>query len=139
MTRIGPIHASDSLQVAIILEAAIAGAPVEVTGEYTAPRGSGGKAAWKFGWRWDLGDATLADILQQHFDLPWPTCPGSATSSRARSPPGISLAPRPAGLSFGIADLSFVYVQADRRPRLGHRPRRRPSDPDLGPRRHAAR
>lgn len=112
-TTIGPIRPSESTQVAIILEAAIGGTPVEVTGEYTTPRTPGGTGAWKFRWRWDLGDTTLADILRQHFDLSLPDMPGlNDIKPRAVAIEyfsGVSCR----GLSFGIADLGFVYVKGD--------------------------
>ncbi len=109
---IGPIRASESTQVAVTLEAAVAGTPVEVTGEYTGPPARGGKGSWKFGWRWDLGEATLADILQQHFGVPLEGLPGVQDIKPGAVTAAYFTGASSRGLSFGIANLSFVHIKA---------------------------
>ena len=91
----------------------MAGTPVEVSGEYTGPPAQGGTGSWKFGWRWDLGEATLADVLQQHFGVPLAGLPGVLDIRPGAVTAAYFSGASCRGLSFGIGDLSFVYVKDD--------------------------
>src|SRR5262245_46171394 len=107
---IGPIRPSESTQVAVIVEATIAGAPVEVAGEYTTPAGPGGAGSWQFGWRWALGDATLADLLKKLFPS-LEAVPGLQDIKPGAVAVAYVSGAASRGLSFEIGDLSFVYLK----------------------------
>src|SRR5262245_26279049 len=108
---IGPIRPSESTQIGVIVEATIAGAPVEVTGEYTAPLAPGGAGSWQFGWRWDLGDATLADLLKKLFPVSLNGVPGLQDIKPGAVAAAYFSGASCRGLGFDIGDLSFVYIK----------------------------
>jgi hypothetical protein len=107
------ITPSHSTQFALILDARVAGQAVEVTAQYTGPpQGAPAGGSWKLAWSWYLGATTLDDVAGKV----WPALgrlpegigeiqPGSIHAEYFSGASG-------KGFSFGLGDLSFVYVAA---------------------------
>ena len=51
-------RASESTQFALVLDARLAGEPVDLSAEH-------GGSGWRLGWRWNLGERTLDDVVKQ--------------------------------------------------------------------------
>jgi hypothetical protein len=97
-------RASESTQFALVLDATLAGEPIDLSAEH-------GGSGWRLGWRWDLGERTLADVVKQVLPSLGELPQVGLADIRLRSIYAECFSGNDyKGLSFGIADLSFLYV-----------------------------
>lgn len=98
-------RASESTQLALVCDARLAGEPVDLSVEI-------GDSGCRLGWRWDLGERTLADVVKQLLPSLGELPPVGIEGIRLRSIYAEYFSAKSSkGLSFGIADLSFLYVK----------------------------
>ena len=100
--------ASESMQVAFIFAAQLAGEPVDLRAEKS-------DSGWRFGWRWDLGERGLGDVVKQVLPSLGKLPPIGIEDIKLRSIYAEFFSGKwSKGLSFGIADLSFLYVKGSK-------------------------
>jgi hypothetical protein len=101
-------RASESTQFALVLDARLAGEPVDLSAEH-------GGSGWRLGWRWDLGERTLDDVVKQVLPSLGELPQVGIADIRLRSIYAECFSGNDyKGLSFGIADLSFLYVKVSK-------------------------
>jgi hypothetical protein len=101
-------RASESTQFALVLDARLAGEPVDLSAEH-------GGSGWRLGWRWDLGERTLDDVVKQVLPSVGELPQVGIADIRLRSIYAECFSGNDyKGLSFGIADLSFLYVKGSK-------------------------
>jgi hypothetical protein len=101
-------RASESTQFALVLDARLAGEPVDLSAEH-------GGSGWRLGWRWDLGERTLDDVVKQVLPSLGELPQVGLADIRLRSIYAECFSGNDyKGLSFGIADLSFLYVKVSK-------------------------
>jgi hypothetical protein len=101
-------RASESTQFALVLDARLAGEPVDLSAEH-------GGSGWRLGWRWDLGERTLDDVVKQVLPSLGELPQVGIADIRLRSIYAECFSGNDyKGLSFGIADLSFLYVKGSK-------------------------
>lgn len=101
-------RASESTQFALVLDARLAGEPVDLSVEH-------GGSGWRLGWRWDLGERTLGDVVKQVLPSLGELPSVGLDDIRLRSIYAECFSGNAyQGLSFGIADLSFLYVKVSK-------------------------
>jgi hypothetical protein len=101
-------RASESTQFALVLDARLAGEPVDLSAEH-------GGSGWRLGWRWNLGERTLDDVVKQVLPSLGELPQMGLADIRLRSIYAECFSGNDyKGLSFGIADLSFLYVKVSK-------------------------
>jgi hypothetical protein len=89
-------------------DARLAGEPVDLSAEH-------GGSGWRLGWRWDLGERTLDDVVKQVLPSLGELPQVGIADIRLRSIYAECFSGNDyKGLSFGIADLSFLYVKVSK-------------------------
>lgn len=101
-------RASESTQLALVCEARLAGEPIELSAEI-------GDSGCRLAWRWDLGERTLDDVVKQVLPSLGELPQVGLEDIRLRSIYAECFSGNDCkGLSFGIADLSFLYVKVSK-------------------------
>jgi len=101
-------RASESTQLALVCDARLAGEPVDLSAEY-------GGSGWRLGWRWDLGERKLGDVVRQVLPSLGELPQVGIEDIRLGSIYAECFAGKEyKGLSFAIADLSVLYVKVSK-------------------------